>query len=204
MKTRLLTKKQVSKLNKAFVLGVFRKKYVQDYSVLNRFLANIFGTAHHQILNGNYVKHGFMGSEIIISDVALQADSPDFWISKLGGYEIENVRVFTCDKIDQGSSISLRLKSQDNADVFVPDNYVLMLPEFTLLISIQNNGTLSCIEMSFESKPPSFLKEFARDFRLNGPSQREKLRRQIKRVGSLPDEILIGPVRFRDVITIEV
>jgi hypothetical protein len=204
MKTGVLTKRQVRKLNKSFGLGVFRKKYVQDYSVLNRFLANVFGTAHHQIVCGNHVKHGFMGPEIISSDKNLLADCPDFWASKLGGYEIEDVHVYASDKIDQGSSISLYLKSRNHSDVFIPDNYVLMLPGTTFNILVSDNGTLSSIWLIFESKPPSFLKEFARDFRLKGPSYREKLRRQIKRAGTLPDAQLLKSVRFRDVITIEV
>jgi hypothetical protein len=209
MRNGLLTKKQAHKLNKSFSLGAFQNRYVHDYPVLNQYLANVFSAAHLQIMSGNHVKHGFSEPEIITSDQDLQAKCPDYWLTKLGKYKIEEVFATAYYEKDQSPNtthcIALTLKYQDDTDVFIYGNYLLFTNENLFNIYVKDNGTLSDIEMSFdETQPPSYLKELVRDVPMSiFEASREELLQKIKDVGCRPDEVVLGPVHFGAPITIE-
>jgi hypothetical protein len=209
MKKALLTKMQVSALNNESELGVLKNRYVHDYPVLHQYLANVFSAAHLQIMSGNHVKHGFSEPEIITSDQDLQAKCPDYWLSKLGNYVIEEVFATAYYKKDQSPHtihcIALTLKCQDDTDVFIYGKYLLYTNENLFNIYVKDNGTLSDIEMSFdETQPPSYLKELVRDVPMSiFEASREELLQKIKDVGCRPDEVVLGPVHFGAPITIE-
>jgi hypothetical protein len=190
-----LTKKQTKNINRRFELGVYRKKAIADYPVLLRYLVNAIGGAHDRFLHGDPAKLT-LGHQWILDSPRIDAPvDDDFWVNKIGCYRVEN-------SVAYKDFVHLHVDLRERKDIFYPDDYILLTPQATCQISVCSKGRLEYIDIILNTKPPQFIRELARQFPMNGPYARRKLRKEIRLLGEEPDETFLAPFSFGSAIAI--
>jgi len=128
-----------------------------------------------------------------------------FWFQHLVHYSIVSAKIY--DDFDYWASVNVTLHNNLSSDFFTNVGFLIVSTNYgTMVLFLDKTGSIHNLELNFrsEKRMPPFLFDFLVHFPDENPKVDLKIKRQIKKIGTLPIDRYLRSFRRKRLRTIEV